>query len=155
GVDDAVFHPSARDAGLRSQLGLPADTRLLAFAGRMAREKAIPAMCAAVESLGKPYHLLLIGARERRRISACVTELPYQHDARDLARLLASADALLHAGQQETFGLVILEAMACGRPVVGIRAGAVAELIDDSVGRLAVDGRVGSLADAIRALYRD
>jgi alpha-1,6-mannosyltransferase len=153
GVDAEAFHPEARDADLRGLLGLPANTRLLAFAGRLAREKSIALMCAAVESLGAPYHLLLIGAREARRRSARVTELPYQDDARRLARVLASVDALLHAGQQETFGLVLIEAMACGRPVVGIRAGAVAELVDNRVGRLAESGCAESLAQAIVDLF--
>jgi alpha-1,6-mannosyltransferase len=110
-------------------------------------------LCATAESLGRPYHLLLIGARECRRVSACVTELPYQRNAQGLARLLASADLFLHAGQQETFGLVVIEAMACGRPVVGVRAGAVAELIDDTVGRLADGGTVESLRSAILAVF--
>jgi alpha-1,6-mannosyltransferase len=153
GVDGSVFHPSARDADLRSLLCLPPHTRLLVFAGRMAREKSIPLICRAVESLGNPYHLMLIGARERRRLSPHVTALPYQQDARQLARLLASADALLHAGQQETFGLIVLEAMACGRPIVGVRAGAVSELVDDSVGRLAETGSVEALRHAICSLY--
>lgn len=153
GVDGEVFHPSQRDPDLRSQLGLAADTRLLVFAGRMAREKSIALMQRAVERLGAPYHLLLVGAREPRRRSARVTELPYQQDPRRLARLLASADALLHAGQQETFGLVILEAMACGRPVIGIDAGAVGELVDAQVGELAARGSVAALTEAIVALY--
>ncbi len=153
GVDGDTFHPAARDTDLRSLLGLPARTRLLVFAGRMAREKSIPLMRSAVEGLGASYHLLLVGAKQRRRVSAQVTELPYQHDARRLARLLASADALLHAGQQETFGLVVIETMACGRPVIGIKGGAVAELVDDKIGRLAESATVESLQQAICALY--
>jgi alpha-1,6-mannosyltransferase len=155
GVEAEVFHPRERDPDLRSLLGLPAATRLLAFAGRMAREKSVPLLCETVESLGAPYHLLLIGGRERRRVSARVTELPYQRNAQRLARLLASADAFLHAGQQETFGLVIVEAMACGRPVVGVRAGAVAELIDDSIGRLAQTGTVESLRSAVLSVFQN
>jgi alpha-1,6-mannosyltransferase len=153
GVDADLFHPDARDSRLRAELGLPASTRLLVFAGRMGREKSIGLMCRAVEGLGRPYHLLLVGARERRRLSPAVTTLPYQHDTRGLARLLASADALLHAGAHETFGLVVVEAMACGRPVVGVDAGALAELVDADVGRLARPGDVASLQEAIVALY--
>lgn len=155
GVDADVFRPAARDPRLRTHLCLPAATRLLIFAGRMAREKSIETMRRAVERLGPPYHLLLVGGHEARRLGARVTTLPYQHDAVGLARLLASADALLHAGAQETFGLVVVEAMACGRPVVGVDSGAIAELVDDEVGRLASDASVDALCAAIGALYQD
>jgi len=48
---------------------------------------------------------------------------------------------------------VILEAMACARPVVAVRAGAFPELVEDSVGVLAEPDRAKSMADAIAALY--
>lgn len=153
GVDGTVFHPSRRDPRLRAELGLPPEARLLIFAGRMAREKRIALLQCAVDQLGPPYHLLLVGGNKPRRLSAQVTLLPYQHDSIRLARLLASCDALVHAGEHETFGLVFLEAMACGRPVIGVRSGAVSELVDDSVGRLAHPGSVGALKEAIRMLY--
>src|SRR5262249_31915133 len=87
------------------------------------------------------------------RLSANVTLLPYEQDSVRLARLLASTDALVHAGVHETFGMIVIEAMACGRPVIGLRAGAIAELIDDGVGLLADPLRPKSLAEAIAALY--
>ncbi len=54
---------------------------------------------------------------------------------------------------KETFGLVILEAMACGRPVVAARAGAVPEIVDESVGMLAKPCDGESMAETIAALY--
>ena len=59
----------------------------------------------------------------------------------------------MHAGTKETFGLVILEALACGLPVVAARAGAIPELVDESVGMLAEPGSASSMAAAIVALY--
>ncbi len=153
GVDCEVFHPARREGLLRAQLGLRADTRLLVFAGRMAREKQIPLLLDAFAELGAPYHLLIVGGDERQRLSANVTLLPYEHDGTRLACLLASADALVHAGAQETFGMIVIEAMACGLPVVGVCGGAVPELIDDSVGALADAGDVRTLAEAIDGLY--
>ena len=153
GVDSEVFHPSRREDLLRAQLGLPADTRLLIFAGRMAREKQIPLLLDTFSTLGKPYHLLLVGGEQCKRLAANVTLLPYEQETTRLARLLASADALVHAGAQETFGMIVIEAMACGLPVIGVRAGAVPELIDERVGALADAGDARSLAPAIDQLY--
>ncbi len=153
GVDGEAFHPDRADAGLRRELGLAADTRLLVFAGRMAREKDIPLLLKTFEHLGPPYHLLLVGGERHERLGANATMLPYQQDSIGLARLLASCDALIHAGRHETFGMILIEAMACARPVVAVRAGAITELVGDDIGELAEPDDADSLADAVRRLY--
>jgi alpha-1,6-mannosyltransferase len=153
GVDTSVFHPARRKAHLRSLLGLPDHVRLLVYAGRFSAEKNIKVLQDAFAHLGPRYHLLLVGGGEERSVAANITLLPYRRDSTELATLLASSDALVHAGTAETFGLVVLEAMACGRPVVGVRAAAVAELVNDKVGVTVAraDGRL--LAAAVRELY--
>jgi alpha-1,6-mannosyltransferase len=153
GVDTVTFHPARRGMQLRRKLGLADDVRLLAYAGRFSAEKNIHVLRDAFERLGDRFHLLLVGGGEYQRPAANVTQLPYHRDSAELATTLASADALVHAGTAETFGLVVLEAMACGRPVVGIKANAVAELVDDSVGA-AIPRADGALfARAVRELY--
>ena len=123
------------------------------YAGRFAEEKNLPVLLQAFARLGSPYHLLLIGGERRARPAPNVTMLPYRRDSSELAQWIASADALVHAGTKETFGLVILEAMACGRPVVTARAGAFPEFVDESVGMLAEPNSGASMAEAIAALY--
>jgi alpha-1,6-mannosyltransferase len=153
GVDAEIFAPQRRVRNLRRDLGLPANTRLLVYAGRFSGEKNIHVLHGAMQRLGSPYHLLLIGGGRRERPAANVSVLPYRRDSVELAEWLASADALVHAGSNETFGLVILEAMACGLPVVGTRAGAVPEFVDEQVGMLAAPGEASSMAEAIAGLY--
>lgn len=153
GVDTDLFNPCRRDPELRRELDLPASTRLLVFAGRFAREKNIPALLDAIRRLGPAYHLLLIGGNRSGRPERNVTLLPYQGQGSVLARYLASADALVHAGDNETFGLVLAEAMACGRPVVGVNAGAVPEIVDSSVGVLVPRARGDLLAEGVQALF--
>jgi alpha-1,6-mannosyltransferase len=153
GVDTEVFSPTRRTLDLRQMLQLPPDTRLLAYAGRFSGEKNIPVLRQTMALLGRPYHLVLIGGGRRARLAANVTAVPYRRDSIELAQWLASADALVHAGTSETFGLVIVEAMACGRPVIGVRAGAVPELIDERVGELAAPESASAMAAAVRRLY--
>ncbi len=157
GVDLDTFSPERGGRDLRTELGLPRDTRLLMFAGRFSKEKNIPVLIEAFRKLGAPYHLLMVGGEQHGR-DGNVTRLPYCRDNRELADMITSADAFVHAGTHETFGLVLLEAMACGRAVVGMRAGAIPELVDESAGILAEphdDPAVcaTNLAAAITELY--
>lgn len=153
GIDSTVFHPQRRSAALRGQLGLAAGTRLLVYAGRFTAEKKLGLLFEAVQRLGAPYHLLLIGSGAPVPPSAPITCLPFQREQRALARLLASCDVLVHPGDCETFGLIVLEAMACGLPVVGTDGGGVAELVDRHTGILARPDSAASLAEAIAAIY--
>lgn len=159
GVDTRHFHPGLRDIGVRRELGLDDDTHLLVFAGRGSREKHIPLLLQAMVRLGPAYHLHLAGSHMPAALPANVSRSSGFLDQPQLARLLASSDALVHAGDQETFGLIVLEAMASGIPVIGMDAGAVSELIVPTAGRLARPGSARSLADQVRAVmasdYRD
>ena len=154
GVDVDTFNPARGDRqALRRQLGLSSEKRLLVFAGRPAREKRLDVLVEAVEALGDPYVLLLVGAGAGAPPSDQLITLPYQRDPASLARVLAGCDAFVHANDAEPFGLIVLEAMACGLPVVGIASGGVAESVDESVGQLAPTGSAEALAEAIDALF--
>jgi len=127
--------------------------RLAIFAGRFAREKNLHVLLDAFKRLGPRYHLLLVGSGMDLPAQSNITVYPYQRNAEALARLMASSDMLVHAGDQETFGLIVLEAMACGRPVVAANAGGLAELVSAGTGILAAPRDTDALAAAVSALY--
>lgn len=155
GVEVDTFRPDRRDRDwLLKKLGLPASARLLCFAGRPAREKNIDVLIEAVQKLGDPYHLVLVGAGQGLPAEDRVISLAYEASPKAVARIIASCDAFVHANDREPFGLIVLEAMACGRPVVGVNAGGVAETVDQSVGQLAVSADPDHYALAIEALFQ-
>lgn len=122
GVDSRVFHPRRRDERWRRDLlrtlQRPPQTRLLVYAGRFAAEKNLDLLAQASTLLGGRCVLLLVGNGPRPPRGPHLHFLGTVHDEAALARVLASCDAFVHAGDQETFGLAALEAMACGTPVV-------------------------------------
>lgn len=153
GVDTRAFHPSRRDPGLREELGIAPDVKLLLFAGRFAPEKNLPLLADAVRRLGKQYLLLAVGDGPLPPHGSRVQRLPYEPRPAHLARLMASADAFIHAGDQESFGLAPLEAMACGTPVIVRKAAGLAELAEGGAA-LAVDSdKPAQWAEAIAALF--
>ena len=153
GVEVDTFRPDRRDRDWLLKLGLGADARLLCFAGRPAKEKNVDVLIDAVQRLGAPYHLVLVGAGAGMPPEDRVISLPYEKDPRAVARIIASCDAFVHANDKEPFGLIVLEAMACGRPVVGVNAGGVAETVDMSVGQLAASADPADYAEAVEALF--
>lgn len=153
GVDTTQFAPHLRDPDMRRRLGLAPETRLLVYAGRFTQEKKLALLIDAVHALGHPYHLLLIGSGDAVLPSPQITSLPFQKEPRILAGLIGGCDLLVHPGDQETFGLVVLEAMACGIPVLGVDAGGVAELIDRHTGMLVAPGSSTALVRGIEMLF--
>jgi alpha-1,6-mannosyltransferase len=152
GVDTRLFDPVRRDHRWRTQHGIARDARVLLYVGRYAAEKNLDVLMGAVDKLGAPYLLVTIGGGPVTPVGPQVLALPYETDPVQLAAAYASADLFVHAGDQETFGLAALEALASGLPVVGSSAGGVGELIDETVGIRVKQCTAGAFAEAIRAL---
>lgn len=154
GVDGRIFRPAAHPQTcarwLKQALGVHADTRLLLYCGRFAPEKRLPLLAAAVRALGPGHLLVCVGAGPCVPEGPQVRVLPPEREPARLAQLMASCDAFVHAGDQETFGLAALEAMACGVPVVLCDQAGLGELGADLA--LTVRGdRPGVWAEAMRA----
>lgn len=131
GVSPDLFSPSLRDEGLRARLlarcGLPEDATLLLGLGRLAAEKRWPMVIEAVTAVGydHPVGLVLLGnGRQRAAVIRAAANNPHVHlaapisDRHEVATVLASADALVHGCEAETFCMVAAEAKASGLPLI-------------------------------------
>jgi len=163
GVDKSVFSPEHRSEELRRALLGGREGKLLLAMGRFAAEKNWPLVIQAVERVSSdvPVKLVLIGdgpERERlkRMASSRVEILGFERNRAELGRLVASADALVHAGPIETFCFAVAEAVASGVPVVVPDVGAAPDRRAASCSELFRAGSVASFAAAIeRLLARD
>jgi alpha-1,6-mannosyltransferase len=136
----------------------------LLFVGRIAREKNIRQLIGMLDHLPdrlKSAHLLLIGdgelgdwVRDQASARPNLTWLPYSESSLHLAEMYSAADLFIHPGKWETFGIVSLEAQACGCRVIGIAGGGLEEsLAGESPLILARDATSAAIAEAIaRAL---
>jgi alpha-1,6-mannosyltransferase len=160
GTDTEVFYPRDSRQKVLHELGLAPDTMLLLYVGRLAREKNVRQLIAMMDHLSTerdPIHLLLVGDGELRHDVQAhvhdrsdVTWLPYSEDSGRLAELYSAADLFVHAGINETFGLVSLEAQACGTRVLAVRGGGMDETLSGEFPQImAADVDAASLAEAV------
>jgi glycosyltransferase involved in cell wall biosynthesis len=181
GIDQNVFRPGDRRAA-RTALGLPHDAYIVMTASNGVKSnvfKDFETLHAAAALLGKAgldRRVILIGtgADEEREVLGNLTlkMVPFVEDRAKMAQYYQAADLFLHPSREETFPNVILEALACGIPVVATRVGGVPEQVRSLAwnasqrsttvyGRNAATGIIvpardpGALADAARQVLCD
>lgn len=159
GVDPTLFAPWRRAPG--------DGTIVIGYVGRLVRAKGLGVLLAAFAGLPPPHRLRLVGSGPDERylralataygIATRVEFLPGV-PASVVPRVLNGMDMLVLPSLtcptwKEQFGRVLIEAMACGVPVVGSSSGEIPEVIGDA-GLVVPEGDVRSLRAALRALAR-
>jgi len=147
GVDTDRFTPTARSEELRAQWRAGPDTPVLLAVGRIAAEKNIALALRAFERARRDrpdLRMVVVGdgpARARLTTAHPAATFVGAKRGAELAAHYASADAFLFPSLSDTFGNVVMEALASGLPVVSFNCAAAAEHVDDGIsGRLAVPG---------------
>jgi len=170
GVEHAFFAPGDK-RGARHALNLPSGPVLL-FVGRIQPLKGVDVAVRALAALRRPDALLLVvggasgldGSAEVARVMNLIDDLGVRDQVRFvepqphhiLSTYYRAADIVVVPSRSESFGLVALEAAACGIPVVASAVGGLLTLVDDGLTGFLISGRDPSLfADRIRRILDD
>jgi len=166
GVDTELFQPMD-PAKAKDLLELPPDPFLL-YVGRLQPIKGLETLLESMVTVPEPTYLLIVGGDQdepenghgaalRQQVATLGLERRVRflgpQPQRRLRLFYAAADATIMPSYYESFGMVALEAMACGSPVVASRVGGLTTTVQDGVtGRLVPEGDPAALAAAITGL---
>ena len=166
GVDTELFRPELRRQATRETLlGGHSDTgKLLLYIGRLSAEKQIERIRPVLEAIPNARLALVGDGPHRQQLEAHFRGLPATFvgylAGEELASAYASGDAFVFPSSTETLGLVLLEAMAAGCPVVGANRGGIPDIVSDGVNGCLYepdgkDGGAASLTAAVQRLLGD
>jgi glycosyltransferase involved in cell wall biosynthesis/SAM-dependent methyltransferase len=162
GVDLAHFSPAANRARAREARGLPAAGAIIFNSSRVAPEKDVLTLIDALKALlaeGRDVYLLnrsggfreFLGQAQRAGVGQRVIATDAADPRRELPLDYASADVCVQASRAEGLGFSVLEALACGTPVVATAVGGLVETVQDGVtGWTVPPGNAAALASALR-----
>jgi glycosyltransferase involved in cell wall biosynthesis len=162
GVDTDLFRPELASGTMRERLhGGHDDTgHLLLYIGRLSAEKQIERIRPVLEAMPQA-RLALVGdgphrQQLERHFDGTATTFVGYLAGQELASAYASGDAFLFPSSTETLGLVLLEAMAAGCPVVGANRGGIPDIVSDGVNGCLYDpDQPASLTTAVQRLLGD
>jgi glycosyltransferase involved in cell wall biosynthesis len=166
GVDTDLFRPELRSAAMRQRLlaGRSDTGRLLLYIGRLSAEKQIERIRPVLDAMPEA-RLALVGDGPYRQqletlFAGSATHFVGYLAGDELAAAYASGDAFLFPSSTETLGLVLLEAMAAGCPVVAANRGGIPDIVSDGINGCLYepdgpDGGAGSLSAATERLLGD
>lgn len=164
GVDTTVFHPNYNVSDVRKELRIKEDDISVLFVGRLIKMKGVEYLIRAVKGLIPLYSnlkLVIVGdgdaREENERITSSIKEnvifTGYRSDA---YRFMCAADIVVLPSLCEGCPNVVLEAMACGTPVIASRVGAVPDIIEnDKTGIIVKPKDVVGLKRALVQLMED
>ncbi|PWY89902.1 UDP-Glycosyltransferase/glycogen phosphorylase [Aspergillus heteromorphus CBS 117.55] len=169
GVNTTLFHPSHRSPSLRALLSPKNEGFILLTVCRLAPEKGFEFLASIAQRLLAskiPFKLVIVGGNRNPDVETSIRRLfdPVKDHViflgfltgEDLARAYASADLFLHCSITETFGLVVLEAMASGVPVIARDAGGPSDIVrNQETGYLVPPDEEGVFAALVAEVCRD
>ncbi len=176
GIDTQRFRPDLDGQHVRQELAVPMGAPLILLPGRMRPYKGQADLLRAVALLrdrGRDVTVALVGGDDsvslpgsgplyRPQLDTLTEELEIRDRVRfvdhrhDMPAVMVASDIVAVPSHDDPLPLVVIEALACGRPVIGARSGGIPELIADGIsGLLVPSGSPGALAEAIERILID
>ncbi|KAA0550235.1 N-acetyl-alpha-D-glucosaminyl L-malate synthase BshA [Bacillus sp. BGMRC 2118] len=163
-IDERVYHKKDT-SNLRSSYGIHSDEKVIIHISNFRQVKRVQDVILAFEKIGQhiPSKLLLVGdgpevtvVNKLVREKSLTDKVLFLGKQDNLEELYSISDLKLLLSEKESFGLVLLEAMACGVPCVGTRVGGIPEVIvDGQTGYLCELGNIDEISDKSIMLLSD
>ncbi len=151
GIDLSVFTPTESD--FRQKHGLENKKIVLGVSFGWDDRKGLDVFMELARRLGDGYKVVLVGTNEQTDslLPKNILSVHRTQSQRELAEIYTAADVFVNPTREETFGLVNIEALACGTPVVTFRTGGSPEAVDERCGTVVpADDVEGTLAEIVR-----
>ena len=161
GTDLEIFLPNKRDEAWRASIGAAPGDPILIYVGRIDSEKQADIVMDAFLRLPTEMKASLVmlgdgGLKDKLTKQSTGKRVYFPGfitDRNRLATMLASSDIYVSAMAHETFGISVIEAQACGLPVIGVSAGAMPDRVPPALGILGGVGDAEVMADNIVSLW--
>ena len=153
-IDTDVYKPCGNPSEIRNKYGIPADKKIILGVSQLwSEKKGLSTFVSLAEKLSDVATVVLVGeCNDSALAEKGIKCVGFTSSREELAELYSAADVLVNASTVETFGLVTVEAMACGTPVVAYDNTGSSEIVEDGCGILVPDGDFNAMISAVRAV---
>ena len=137
------------------------DKPIVMFVGNLIKRKNVESLLEAKKIANSDYYLVIVGdgplfkKLNKKVEDENIHDVIFAGSRNDVERIIPSCDVLVLPSFSESFGLVLIEALACGKPVIGSNVGGITEIINDDVGLLVNPNKISSIARAIDNIIND
>ncbi len=158
-VDINKFSPKENDSFKQENKLL--DKPIVLFVGNLIKRKNVESLLEAKKIANSDYYLVIVGdgplfkKLNEKVEDENIRDVIFLGSRNDVEKIIPSCDVLVLPSFSESFGLVLIEALACGKPVIGSNVGGITEIINDDVGLLVNPNKISSIAEAIDKVIND
>jgi N-acetyl-alpha-D-glucosaminyl L-malate synthase BshA len=137
------------------------DKPIVLFVGNLIKRKNVGSLLEAKKIARSDYYLVIVGdgplsKKLKKKVDEeNIRDVIFTGSRDDVENIIPSCDVLVLPSFSESFGLVLIEALACGKPVIGSDVGGISEIINDNVGLLVNPNKVSSIAKAIDKIIEE